>query len=113
MFLVAIIWGLKLISYAIYNVKLRKNGFEICSIFGKQSYEYKDVDFHLVRTLEQKYNLEGYRPIFMKAGNYNYIWECQIIFYDDRKPIILKSSRYSWLRSKIMDLQQALNIADS
>lgn len=44
----------------------------------------------------------------MKAGNYNYIWQCQIVFRNGRKPIILKSSRYAWLKTKIQSVIDGL-----
>ena len=109
-----IIWGLQLISYITYRVKLRRTGFEISSVFGTFSYEYKDVDFHLDWTIEHKYESEGYRPVFMKTGSFNFIWVCQITFRNDslmikkRNPIILKSSRYAWLKTKMRDAIDAL-----
>ena len=103
-----IVWGLRLISYITYRVKLRRTGFEISSVFGTKAHEYKDLDFYLNRTVEHKDKADGYRPVFMKAGTYQWIWECQVLFRDRRKPIILKSTRYAWLKDKIMDLQAAL-----
>jgi len=101
-------WGLQLISFITYRVRLRRTGFEISSIFGTKAYEYKDVDFHLDRTIEHKYESDGYRPVFMKAGSYNFIWVCQVLFRDGRKPIMLKSSRYAWLKNKMLGLINAL-----
>lgn len=101
-------WGLRLISYITYRVKLRRTGFEISSVFGTKAYEYKDVDFYLQQTLEHKYDSEGYRPVIMKTQTFNWIWVCQVLFRDGRKPIMLKSSRYAWLKNKIMDLQAAM-----
>lgn len=103
-----IVWGLRMISYITYRVKLRRTGFEISSVFGTKAYEYKDADFYLGQTIEHKHNSEGYRPVVMKAGNYNYIWQCQIVFRDGRKPIILKSSRYAWLKTKIQSVIDGL-----
>jgi hypothetical protein len=105
----AVLWGLRLISYITYRVKLRRTGFEISSIFGTKAYEYKDVDFYLDRTIEHKQQSEGYRPVFMTAGNFNFIWVCQVLFHDGRKPIILKSSRYAWLKNKMQDLITVIN----
>ncbi|MDL2281459.1 hypothetical protein LJC10_06365, partial [Selenomonadales bacterium OttesenSCG-928-I06] len=105
----AVVWGLQLISYATYRVKLRRSGFEISSIFGTKTVAYKDVNFYLHQTIEHKYKSEGYRPIIMKTENFNFIWCCQIIFKDNRKTIVLKSSRYSWLKDKITPMIEALN----
>ena len=104
-----LIWGLRLISYITYRVKLRHTGFEISSVFGTKAYEYKDVDFYLQQTLEHKYDSEGYRPVIMKTQTFNWIWVCQVLFRDGRKPIMLKSSRYAWLKNKIIDLQAAID----
>jgi len=103
-----VVWGLQLISLITYRINLRRTGFEISSIFGTKTYEYKDVDFHLDRTVEHKYESDGYRPVVMKAGSYNFIWVCQVLFHDGRKPIILKSSRYAWLKNKMLGLINAL-----
>lgn len=108
LFLGAILWGLQLISYAACRVKLRRTGFEVCSALGTKACEYKDATFHLARTIEHKHDSAGYRPVFQKSGNYNHIWQCQIIFQDDRKPLVLKSSRYARLKSKMTDLLHAL-----
>jgi hypothetical protein len=104
----AIIWGLQLINFATYRIKLRRTGFEMSSILGTKAIEYKDVSFYLDRTVEHKQRSDGYRPIVMKAGNYNFIWVCQVLFNDGRKPIIIKSSRYTWLRQKMEALINAL-----
>jgi hypothetical protein len=104
----AILWGLQLISYASYRIKLRRTGFEMSSIFGTKAYEYKEVDFHLAAAVEHKYDSEGYRPVIMKSQNYNWIWVCQVVFHDGRKPLIWKSSRYAWLKSKVRELSAAL-----
>ncbi|MGF6906140.1 hypothetical protein [Fusobacterium sp. PH5-44] len=109
LFIGAILYGLQFVNYAFYRIKLRHTGFEISSMLGTKSYEYKDVDFYLNKTIEHKHNSDGYRPVFGKVGNFNYIWICQIIFKDTRKPIILKSSRYARLRDKISELIEALN----
>ena len=103
-----VVWGLQLISFITCRVRLRRTGFEISSILGTKAYEYKDVDFHLDRTIEHKYESDGYRPAVMKAGSYNFIWLCQVLFRDGRKPIILKSSRYAWLKNKMLKLIDAL-----
>jgi hypothetical protein len=104
----AILWGLRLVSYATYRILLRRTGFELSSVFGKKAYAYKDVDFYLFETVEHKYASEGYRPVVMKSQNFNWIWVCQVLFHDGRKPIVLKSSRYAWLKTKIMALKEAL-----
>lgn len=46
-----IVWGLQMISYITYRVKLRLTGFEISSVFGTKAYEYKDTDFYLGQTI--------------------------------------------------------------
>ena len=104
----AIIWGLQLISYITYRVKLRRTGFEITSVFGTKAYEYKDVDFYLEHTIEHKYNSEGYRPVIMKTQTFNFIWVCQVLFHDGRKPIMLKSSRYAWLKQRVREMLAAM-----
>lgn len=103
-----IVWGLWMISYITYRVKLRRTGFEISSVFGTKVYEYKGTDFYLGQTIEHKHNSEGYRPVFGRAGNYNYIWQCQIIFRDGRKPLVLKSSRYAGLKTKMQGVIDGL-----
>ena len=103
-----VVWGLQLISFITFRVRLRRRGFEISSIFGTKAYEYKDVNFYLTQTVEHKYESDGYRPVIMKAGSYNFLWVCQIVFNDGSKPIILKSSRYVWLKNKIQRLIEAL-----
>jgi hypothetical protein len=105
-----IVWGLQLISFITYRIKLRRTGFEISSIFGTKAYEYNDVDFYLDRTIEHKYESDGYRPVFMKTQTFNFIWVCQVLFRDGRKPIMLKSSRYAWLKNKMRGLLDALYI---
>jgi hypothetical protein len=102
----AILWGLRLMSYATCRVKLRRTGFEISSVLGKKAHAYKDVDFYLSETIEHKYASEGYRPMVMKSQNFNWIWVCQVLFHDGRKPIVLKSSRYAWLKTKITALTE-------
>ena len=97
----AVIWGLQLISYITYRVTLRRTGFEISSIFGTNAYAYNDVEFYLSHTIEHKHKSDGYRPVIMKTQTFNFIWECQVLFRDGRKPIILKSSRYAWLKNKM------------
>ena len=104
----AIIWGLQLINFAAYRIKLRRTGFEMSSILGTKAIEYKDISFYPEETIEHKYQSDGYTPVFMKAGNYNFIWVCQVLFNDGRKPIILKSSRYTWLKQKMKALIDAL-----
>ena len=104
----SILWGLQLIYFSTCRIKLRQKGLEMTSILGSKAYEYKDVDFYLHQTLEHKYDSNGYRSWFFKAGNYNFIWECQIIFKDNRKPINIKSSRYSWLGTKMKKLIDTL-----
>ena len=103
----AIVWGLRLMSYATYRVRLRRTGFELASIFGTEAYAYRDVDFYLSETMEHRYASEGYRPFLMKSQNHNGIWVCQVLFHDGRAPIMLKSSRYAWLKTKIMALMEA------
>jgi len=103
-----VVWGLQLISYITYRVKLRRTGFEISSILGSRAYEYKDVDFYLQHVVERKDESEGYSPAFTETGPLHFIWVCQILFRDGRKPIILKSSRYAWLENKISSLTDAL-----
>ncbi|MGI6153255.1 MAG: hypothetical protein ACOYJB_05380 [Christensenellaceae bacterium] len=108
LFIGVIVWGIWLISYATYRVKLRRTGFEVSSMFGTKSYAYKDAEFHMDRTIEHKHRSHGYRPAAVYAGDYNYIWVCQILFKDNRKSVVLKSSRYAWLSDKISDLTNAL-----
>lgn len=103
-----ILWGLELIYFSTCSIKLRQTGFEMSSILGSKCYEYNDVDFYLQRTIEHKYQSNGYRPLFFKTANHNFIWECQIIFCDGRKPLIIKSSRYAWLKTKMQKLIDAL-----
>ncbi len=103
-----IVWGLQLISFITYRIKLRRTGFEISSVFGTKAYEYKDAEFYLNHTIEHKNDSDGYRPVVMTAGNYNFVWQCQILFKDGRKPIILKSSRYAWLKVKMQKVLDAL-----
>lgn len=105
----AIIWGLQLLNFASYRIKLRRTGFEMSGMLGTKAIEYKDVSFYLDRTVEHKQQSDGYRPIIMKADNYNFIWVCQVLFYDGRNPIIIKSSRYAWLRQKMEALIDALD----
>ena len=105
----AVIWGLQLLNFATYRIKLRRTGFEMSSMLGTKTYEYKDVSFYLDRTVEHKQEADGYRPIVLKADNYNFIWVCQVLFHDGRKPVIIKSSRYAWLRQKMTALIDALN----
>ena len=104
-----VIWGLQLLNFAAYRIKLRRTGFEMSSMLGTKTYEYKDVSFHLDRTVEHKQQSDGYSPVVMKADNYNFIWVCQVLFHDGRNPVIIKSSRYAWLRQKITDLIDALD----
>ena len=102
------VYGLWMITCITCRVKLRRTGFEVSSIFGKNAYEYKDVDFSLTETVESRYQQGGFKPVFVKAQSYNFIWVCQVLFHDGRKPLLLKSSRYAWLKDKVMDLQAAL-----
>ena len=108
LFIGAILWGLNLFYYTTRKVILREKGFEMSSILSTKAYEYKDADFYLYETIEHKHQSDGYHPLFKKAGNYNFIWVCQIIFNDGRNPIIIKSSHYSWLHSKITPLISCL-----
>ena len=104
----ALVWGLRLMSYITYRVRLRRTGFEVSSVLGTKAYEYKDVHFHLQQTVEHKHESEGYRSVVMRSQNYNWVWVCQVIFRDGRKPVVLKSSRYAWLKSKISDMMAAM-----
>ena len=110
LFLGAVLWGLNFFYYTTRKVVLREKGFEMSSIFGAKAYEYKDADFYLYETIEHKHQSDGYRPFlfFNRAGNYNFIWVCQIVFSDSKKPIIIKSSHYSWLHAKITPLINCL-----
>lgn len=106
----AVAWGLQLIYYATCSVRLRRLGFELRSILGSRgSYAYRDSQFHLARTIEHKNQSDGYRPIMAKAGNYNYLWVCQVLVTGRPKPIVLKSSRYSRLKSKMDKLLDGLS----
>lgn len=98
-----ILYGWRIISYITYRVNLRRTGFEVCSIHGKKAYEYKGADFYLEHTIEHKSQSVGYSPLFGKTGNYNFIWQCQITFRDGRKPVILKSSYYAGLKTKMQE----------
>jgi hypothetical protein len=106
----ALVWGLRIMSYATYRIRLRRTGFEISSILGKNTYEYKDVYFYLEHTIQHKYDSERYEPVFMKAGNYHFIWVCQVLFRDGRPPVLLKSSRYAWLKNRIQNMMAAMEI---
>jgi hypothetical protein len=104
----AVVWGFRLISYATYRVRLRRKGFEIASVFGVKAYEYKELQFHLDYTIEHKYAGEGYRPVVMKTKSFNMVWVCQVLFRDGRRPLVLKSSRYAWLKNKIRAVKTAV-----
>ena len=108
LFVGAIVWGLQLMNIATYRVKLRRTGFEIGSILGKKGYSYEDVDFYLTKTIERSSDVDGYKPAFGRMGGYVTLWVCQILFRNGKKPIVLKSSRYAQLHSKITPLLQAL-----
>ena len=98
------VYGLRMMSYATYRVRLRRTGFEIASIFGTKAYEYNEADFALQRTMAA-------RKIRTDSGtttNYRWVWLCWIRFHDGRKPIVLKSTRYAQLRYKIQNLIDSL-----
>lgn len=106
--LAAVGWGLRLFYYATCKIKLRRSGFEMCSILGTKGYEYKDAEFHLFESIEHKNQGDGYRPMIKQAGNYNWVWICQISIKSENRLIEIKSSRYAWLHSKITELTQGL-----
>lgn len=108
LFLGAFGWGLQLFYFASCKIKLRRRGFEMCSILGTKAYEYKDAEFRLFESIEHKNESDGYRPMVMKAGNFNWIWVCQIFIKSENRLIEVKSSRYAWLRPRIKDLTQGL-----
>ena len=105
-------WGLQLFNFVTYRIKLRRTGFEISNFLKSETYEYKDVNFHLDWIVEHKHMSDGYSPMFMKTRSHNFLWVCQVLFLDGRKPIILKSSRYAWLKSKMRKLMEALYGSD-
>lgn len=108
----AIGWGLQMLYFTTCKIRLRRHGLEICSIFGAKSYEYKDIDIHLYQSIEHKDKGSGYRPVLMKAGDFNFVWICQITIKSQYKLIEIKSSRYAWLRQKMTDLTQSLAWVD-
>ncbi|QQO09130.1 hypothetical protein [Breznakiella homolactica] len=112
LFLGAAAWGFQLIYFATCRIRLRETGFELCSVLGTSPYEYRDADFSLSRTVEHKHNSDGYRPVFARAGNFNYIWQCRVTFSDGRPPLLLRSSRYAWLKPRIDILLENLEWKD-
>ncbi|MCL2654526.1 MAG: hypothetical protein FWD65_02340 [Coriobacteriia bacterium] len=106
-----IIYGLRVISYVTYRVKLRRSGFEISSIFGTKAYDYQDADFYLTQDIEH-FSEGGYRQAFWSTWRFNLIWVCQIQLKEEHKLLTLKSSRYSQLKSKIQMLQASLTVID-
>lgn len=104
----SIAWAFQLFSFTLRKIKLRRRGFELCDIWGSKMYEYKDVEFYLSETIEHKHESDGYRPLIKTAGNYNYIWVCQVLFKDGHTPLLLKSSHYSWFHSKMQALLDGL-----
>ena len=107
-----VVWGLQLFNFVTYRIKLRRTGFEISNFLKSEAYEYKDVNFHLDWIVEHKHESDGYRPLFMKTRSHNFLWVCQVLFNDGRKPIILKSNRYAWLKNKMRKLMEALYGSD-
>lgn len=108
----AIVWGLQLFYFATCSIKLRRCGFEICSILGTKGYEYKDAEFRLFESVEHKNKGDGYRPMVMKTQNFNWLWVCQIYIKSQHKLIEVKSSRYARLWQKMTNLTQSLATED-
>jgi len=108
----AVGWGLQLFYFATCKIKLRRLGFEMCSILGSKGYEYNNADFHLFESIEHKNQSNGYRPMLMKTQTFNWIWICQIFIKSEHKLIELRSSRYAWLHPKITDLTQTFARVD-
>jgi len=108
LFIGAIVWGLQLMCISTKRIKLRRTGLEVTSIFGKKSFPYEDVDFYLTRTLEHRSDSNGYRPAFGRVGNYNYIWQCQLIILSTHKVIMFKSSTYAQLKGKLQSVMDAV-----
>jgi hypothetical protein len=102
------LFGLRVVSFATYRVKLRRTGFEVCSLWGAKSYEYKNSHFRLYQSIEHKTEGSGYRPVLMKTKTFNWVWICQVTFRDGKKPLELKSSRYAWLRNKMQPMIDSL-----
>jgi len=105
----AVGWGLQLFYFATCKIKLRRLGFEMCSILGSKAYEYTDAQFNMFESIEHRTEGNGYRSMVKKTQNFNWIWVCQIIVKSQHKLIEVKSSRYAWLHHKMFDLMQALD----
>ncbi|MDR1070648.1 MAG: hypothetical protein LBL37_07710 [Gracilibacteraceae bacterium] len=96
----AVVYGLWLISVATCRIKLRRTGFEISSIFGKKTFNYRDVDIHMRSRVMRKHDRGDDLPVLeMKKKSQDthwVLWECRVLF-TDRKPLVLKSTRYPGL----------------
>ena len=103
-----IIRGLRFIAGIKNRIQLRRTGFEISNLLGTKSYTYNEVDFFIDHTIDFRDEPGAERPSGIRAGLYNFLWKCQIVFNDGRRSIMLNSSRYSSLKNKMHDVFDAL-----
>ncbi|MDR0576002.1 MAG: hypothetical protein LBI87_00300 [Candidatus Accumulibacter sp.] len=104
----AAVYAMRLVSFATCRVKLRRLGFEVCSVFGTTAYAYKGAEFRLFNKWESRFEGNGYRPALKKTPSYNRVWVWQVVFKDEGQLLELKSSRYAWLYDKARGLMDAL-----
>ena len=102
-----IAWGVQQLYFVTLRMKLRRYGFEMSSVLGTKEYEYKDCEFYMTEKYVHKNETDGYKTAF-SVGNYVRIYECQIRVNGRAKPIIINSSKYSQLKSKMTAMMENL-----